>query len=548
MKNRKFFLISLFFLLLCVSNSFGQGLPDVAPNHRWPVETGHVMPRNGRVPGTPSEYRTPYTGAANIFGDIVPAGTHRFHQGLDVSAAAPHPDNVYSIEPGTHTIDFESAGYNSRIRLGNRIYWHTTPLAGFMDNVTLINGNDHIGDMSSDHVHLQPTINTINGTQNYLVNLLPGYVDSEAPEIYNNWYYLNGHSKTNNSTVLSQTVTDANGLVRRVVYEKVDLVVQTRDDRVNYDGTGYGGNIGPNKLSYNIKNEDGNISYTGGEVLNVDFTTLAGHTTATNVFGFHANCCTPADFRYVLTSHLHTAPHDRFWNTRLRLGQIENWDVSSGRNPDLDARINLEAHFEDGVKTLEYTVRDLDGGGAATENESTTFDYIVIDNFRPFVQQIRIYQVLPDNPEYLVYSGNWEWIESIGELRFGTNTLGSGDPFNGFRGPAQEDYPLQVEITASEPMLSLQISGLTPHFNVGAPINLVNPVVPTSNNPSRHTFYFEIDLPGLLSNIPANHYGFYMLDIEGEDIAGNDLIGYTRDISTAPDVTTVTPFLTWIFL
>lgn len=152
------------FLLAICNAGFSQ---SIAPNYGWPVNTSQTLiVHRGRIAGSPSEYREPYTGAASVFGVIVPEGTHRFHMGVDITSSDGIDNTVYSIDSNS-TISFEGTGYNSRVRLNNTIYWHVQQNADYVNNVSLISPNEAFGTMTSDHVHIQPTLNSLPGAQNF---------------------------------------------------------------------------------------------------------------------------------------------------------------------------------------------------------------------------------------------------------------------------------------------------------------------------------------------------------------------------------------------
>ena len=90
---------------------------------------------------------------------------------------------------------------------------------------------------------------------------------------------------------------------------------------------------------------------------------------------------------------------DRYWNTKLRTGQ--QWNGS-------DARINTEAQYPDGRYTVWVSAYDIEGkGGDMTTRQGAEDEEVLIDNFKPYLKKMEIYQ---DGGQR--YSDEGEWDET----------------------------------------------------------------------------------------------------------------------------------------
>ncbi|GAA0893130.1 hypothetical protein GCM10009122_28090 [Fulvivirga kasyanovii] len=421
--------------------------------------------------------------------------------------------NVYSIEPGTYNIDVESANYNSRISFNNVIYWHVLPDAGLTDG-SEVSENDLIGvyDAGAAHVHMQPTLDEINGVENYITGKLPNAIDNTNPEIQNIYFYSNGHTIREASTQLSQNIITGNKSYY-LLYDKIDMIVATDDERIGPDGNDYAagaGNIGVNRLGYEVL-DNNNQSLTNGFDITLDFSTLPSHYSAQYVF---SNQTTVSDPYYVLTSALleneAAGIADRFWNTRLRVGQTEDWDLSNRGNRD--ARSIKEAEFPDDTYTARFRVWDLDGDGADNGNPSEIEEVpVLIDNFRPYIERVEVATQFGNLP-ITKYEGEWEQNATSGRLDFSELNEGTISPF----------YDIKVTVTASEPLRYdgvdnpvLQIDGIS------------NPDL-TAVSADRKQFTFTIPAYTIAAgDVPEEK----TLSLTGRDLAGNALVAFDSEDS-----------------
>lgn len=269
---------------------------EQSPNWGWPVRTEGFTTHTGYMVGTPGEYRTPYIGGAGaIFGEPYPAGQHRFHRGVDIVGDDGPSGKVYSIEDGSYVVRVESSGFNKRVLINGTIYWHV--VVPFATGET-ISANEQFATMfkKAGHVHVQKP-----GT-NYLIERLPRYQDLSLPEILDYSFRQDGHNLTNASPELNYTLT-ISGQQRTLCYGKADIVVTSRDSRVNQFGMGDGGNLAPNRLGYQLFDEEG-MSIDDG-IFNLDFTESPLQEAASTVFGQGTRCCVPppVSFRYDSSSN-----------------------------------------------------------------------------------------------------------------------------------------------------------------------------------------------------------------------------------------------------
>lgn len=547
---------------------FGASVCSVAqqaPNYGWPVrcdQPGNTNHR-GNVAGTPSELRGAYGG--QIFG-VTNTTAPRFHAGVDISSFTFNGSReVYSIENVSYNIrtignnpDVEGGtGWNARIRLNNTIYYHSEILDSIANGQSIA-PNQHIAyyAVSAAHVHIMPTLQTLAGTPNPILRL-PGYQDNSAPQVLAARLYRNGI--TNASTPQSDrfTMRSLNNINHAVVYDKVDMVIDTDDEKTNTFGLPYGqpGNIGPNRFFTDIRRlvdvtspSSPWVSMLGGWQMTLDFSVLPPLEAAPFVFAQGSTTAAP---RYIVTSRLNRQPYDIFWNSRLRRNQVENHDLLN--RGSLDARESQEAAYPDGIARVEFTVQDLDSDGAANglySNVHTT--PILLDNFRPYIRMVKVYRLinyLRWPREKTSYLGLWKWNPTLSIMRYNdelsfSNSAQIARGYQGgvprvVTGPTSNE-PIVIEIRSSEPLQQISL-GLE---RLQAPGNALNPQqdIPrtafntfSGNRPyishGDTLFYFHLN-PARLN---SDHDGLHILAISGSDYAGNPLCGLQRTAGTAPN-------------
>jgi PKD repeat protein len=499
MKNR-----CLLIVILIAFNATVSAQTIQAPNFGWPVNTSNSLQHRGRIAGSPSEYRSPYANGSTVFGSQIPNGSHRFHMGVDITSSDGADVTVYSIETLSHTIEIEGSGYNKRILINNTIYWHVQELAGYLDGVSMVSENEAFATIAttSDHVHMQPSMSTIAGALNFFNYKLPGYQDRTIPVINNNYFYANGYNKTTQGTELNAAV-NIGGQDHTVIYNNIDIAIETDDEKVGSDGNAYGtGNLGPNSLAYRIldyRNED----VSNGYITSLDFTQLPTYAPALSVFGFQTTCCGPTVFRYVLTSSLIGPTYDRFWNSRLRTNQVENWDLTNRQN--LDARICQEAVYPDGIYTFGFRIQDLDSDGPARANSSSTRNAkVVVDNFKPYVKKLLVSKT-PDFTN-LIYKGEWEFNSATGILALNSVRIKDALPTD----------PIYIQIVMSEPVTNVQIN--IPSVDGSLYRDLNTPLPNPTNNTVFITQYSAITAAG------DQTIGIKAIDYAGNSLQSNPAI------------------------
>jgi len=512
--------IILIFIALVLSFQINAQL--TAPNYGWPLRTDQANNTNHRatITGTPGEHRPPYIGgSATIFGTVITG--ERYHQGVDMvkSTGAVQGDEIYSIEPTGSIIDMEGQGGNRRLRVANFIYWHVNESQNIFDGDPIAE-NSQIGTINSGnlppHLHFQPAPNIIAGENNLLSYKLPGYQDNNGPtfgqpETANSVieFYPQGHHKTMGGT---QAQVQASRLTTQIffsnvnhtlLYGKIDMVVGVLDRWVSYTGGSLGtGHLGANKADYNILDINNN-SITGGFIGNVDFSTLPAYPSAEHVFGYFATSARP---RYVITNHPRITPYDRYWNTKLRQGVPENWNVNDITQ---NARYNQESVMSDGKYTIRFRIGDIDSDG---ENTLTEDKVAIIDNFKPYIEKVQVRQ--DNNSGTLVYNGQWDWNGTA--LTLNQNTTGSIGSANG----------VYIKVFTSEPMQNVSLS-------IASPLNyFLNNTTPIANSNNQE---WEFIIPATAA------YGVHTLNFNGVDYANNQIEQNPSNIPIRQNATTWAP-------
>lgn len=570
----KYILVFSIFLVLQTNQTWAQAsqglVTEQTPNWGWPVNVDANPNHTGRIAGTPGEYRPPYIGGSSTVFGVVISG-HRYHMGFDVldtNDPMSVGDPIYAIENCDNiitpnvvdacTINSQSGGGNRRHNIGGFVYWHVAENATIGDGDTIPHNNQFgtTANFNPQHLHYQPAPQFIEGSQNLLSYKLPRYQDNEMLEFATTGagdpiteIYLNSHKVEDKTSGTNLNQWDANQKLTNtvsidnkdhiIVFDKIDLVVGVNDEHTAIDGSGNDrGHLGANQAHFNIFNAAGqSVSNNWIEWYSMD--ELPPYATAATSFGWWASASRP---RYVVTNHVSEQPYDRFWNTKLAIGQNETYDTTNARSPLLDADLSSETYFPDGTYSIRYRIRDIDVDGPASGNTAYDTSYVVIDNFRPYVERVYTHQNMPGtNGNTVIYDGEWCRGSNvvIGNLVFNDcNIIPSLVPSSGFESYMHPDHPATIEITTSEPMRELKITGLEAHSSVSVPMALPNTLYPIWTSNDKKTFHFTLDVSAFFNNGTGDNTGFYFLYIEGKDLAGNELLGFERDIpgGSMPDL------------
>ncbi|MDJ1492862.1 PKD domain-containing protein [Cytophagaceae bacterium DM2B3-1] len=499
--------LNLFLLLLVISSfsSYAQV--------NWPFKDANGNNIRGTVNGTPGEFRT--------------SGGNRFHGGVDLTNGT--ETAVYAINSGTVTVMAAPSCWNAYIQVGIVQYKHIKPSnfdpvrqvkAKLLQTGDVVNVGDFLGVMYTSpggcnlHVHIND--NPANGHTNYINRQLSPFTDLVAPLFYDRngfnqtegtvltanspnavEFRANGHNRTHDAALLNTTTT-VNTRTYRILYNRVDMVSKIKDPKIETNGNGTTGRNGPNAISYEILNQNSQ-SIDGSRVENINFNTIPDNTRAQDVFDSRAECCgTGTRHVYILTSHPHTAPYDRYWNTNLREGTAPLvWNQT--QQPNINARVNQEAHYPDGIYTVRVQARDIANYEATTQNVSISHDApVVIDNYRPYVRTV---VAMAGTTE--IYRANWVWDATTARL-----TLNRQD-----RGFAKTTNSITLTLTFSEPMKSVKVGIPSLGIEAQTAAATTNPAVwtfsvPASTSENKHLLYItgkdyaENELEQNPANIP----------------------------------------------
>ncbi len=303
-------------------------------------------------------------------------GRTRYHYGIDFQK--PGGTHVHAIEGGILKL---VSGYPAISHFG---YLHVINLKYRLNE--FVPAGAYIGDVSySDrHLHLQQNSENLssgppnswdgNGWLNPISYLDPD--DQSAPRIeFARIYSDNNH--VNNITN------------QQIIYGKLDLIVNSEDQRINADGTGGGFGIAPFKMDCELLNKfDQNIySFPG-----ISFESVPTNNSAFIVHGPNADYNTP-NFEYWITHDPFLKKYDRYFNIRQKLNS--NYS-ESGNCPD-------QCQFKDGEVKLRITSKDFSNNSTQFVLPNANFHQYIIDNFQPYIESVT---VLIDGIN--VYSASWE--------------------------------------------------------------------------------------------------------------------------------------------
>ncbi|MBL6448709.1 PKD domain-containing protein [Fulvivirga sp. 29W222] len=525
--NRFLIAVLLFFSW---NTSFGQDL--------WPFRNASGNVIRGNISGTVGDWRG--TGWAGY-------GGARFHSGVDFTSTLTGAAGraVYSMHAGTATVINNGDCWNDFIQIrladGSDVYYKhirpssTDPVTGLA--VTEIRNGSTVavgtflglmitGESCNQHLHLNDNSDpssSLPGTTNFLNNFLTPFTDSHAPDFMGPFNVdgniiqenssndaveirSNGHRHDFDSQVLTDEITISNE-THKVVYKYIDIISRMRDRHILSTGAGSnGGNNGINAVSYEILS--GATSLTG-EIENINFNNVPNNIRAQYIYDTRSVIGAESRHVYILTGHPHLEPYDRFFNTRLRIGQIEDWDLSNRGNKD--ARGIAEAEFPDGKYVLRIRAKDISNNTNTDPNITVRDAKIFIDNFRPYIERVEVATQFGNLP-ITKYEGEWVPNAASGILDFSELNEGTISPF----------YDIKVTVTASEPLRYdgvdnpvLQIDGIS------------NPNL-TAVSADRKQFTFTIPAYTIAAgDVPEER----TLNFTGLDLAGNALVAFDSEDS-----------------
>lgn len=490
-------------IIFVLSTLFAKGQTQI-----WPFRDANGGVLRGNVTGVVGEFRADGTNA-------------RFHGGVDFtsplpvtignkSLAVPNSGRaVFSMHAGTATVVYSPSDcWNSYVRItlqdGNQVYYkHIKPsttnpvtnqtVSAIVDG-TQVQPGAFLGVMFGDdsgegdcsvHVHINQNSGggSLPGSTNFINQFVNPFNDTERPEFFYpfsgggsatdnsaaNGYRIaefrrNGHTRTNITDQLGESVR-IDGTIHKNAYGKLDIVSRLRDIHIGLDGgrkLGGDGNSGINGASYEILDNAGRTVLT--EVQNLNFNSVPSNDNGNYVFDSRSN---KSNHIYIISNNPTAANgrYDQFWNSGLRIGQTEDWDLSS--RGEKDARSIQEAAYPDGKYIVRIRAKDItnfNGGAGILIRDVPT----VVDNYLPYVKEIIVKQTSSIGP--VVYHKKWDWDATTGQLNFTINDKPND---------ATPLGKLWVKVVTSEPMktLKLTISGNDP----GPVITDPTPVANTNN-------------------------------------------------------------------
>ncbi|RKX68261.1 hypothetical protein DRP53_11080, partial [candidate division WOR-3 bacterium] len=321
----------------------------------------------------------------------------RFHRGIDIPAG-PGTD-VFSLASG-RTISWPHPNYEIEgyVRVGNYHYDHLTNRVRHDVEVTGILEDpinpDRIGDVAEDHLHFQ--IGPSGGPYENPLSHDGGpdnYSDDGMPIVYSLDLWQSG----------SEAET-ARELDNDEVWGKVDIRASCQDRQTS---GGVNTTSGIYRLEWLVRDIE------EGTAFGPFPTTIFPQVQPPNngapvllVYDRH-NYRTASPFYYWVTNPIiNNQVENRYWNTKLRQG--EEWNGN-------DARINSEAQYPDGEYRVWVMAYDIIGNGGDTLNRRGAEDEdIILDNFKPYVDRVVIYQ----GGRVIKYHAFWS--EPVSDTRLGS--------------------------------------------------------------------------------------------------------------------------------
>ncbi len=467
------------------------------------------------------------TGSLGEFRETV--NDPRFHRGNDFKAdnndEANTERSVHAVNEGIIDYAITSSPYSTYVRVGGQngvYYYHIQPdsqiVSGTVRNAVV---GTYLGEMLTQginaHVHLQQ-----NNT-NFLNNHISPFRDDHEPEFVTTHLtendgielYRNGiRSTTTNYTSLRlDETTTIDGEDYYHVYNKIDIAAHIRDEKTNTLGNGAGGEISPFFLSWKVSDLQSNELIKDSIVY--DHPTAAHNDQAE--FVFHpSSIINQQAYRSIniITSDPYETNQnlmDQFWNTALRIGQIETFEIRPNeRNLILDAPLNDMAIVKDGRNILEVSGCDVDSDQNNPSNCEDKEVNLLVDNFKPYVKRLEINYSGNGTNYSSTYTGRWSWQNE--QLDF----IATGDPT-----VSPADY-VEFRVTFSEPLST--DPGFEPSVQVSG---LPNPVPMTSLTADRELFVFT--LPSGSYPLDGSENGTKIITINGYDLAHNQITGFETD-------------------
>ena len=500
------------FLYIVLNSAYGQ-------NGEWPFPNGEW---NGVINGSTGEYRRTNN-----------TGTPRYHSGLDLTNGTDYA--IHAINAGELVWNGDTRQCCSAIGIESDDdllirYIHVLPTQAIRNSIALgeavmVNEGDHIADMiqvGSIHLHIEAS------NQNLLLAGFDDFQDNSFPYFDGTHinstdfadgvaFYKQGLTATTNNHELmrmtnSTMIDDRNYLI---LYDKVDIVAHVIDPGLNSNGSANANySLVPYEINFNLTDIQGIT-----EILDWSLTFDTRPGTGGNGFGlngFHPLSTHPHNPGiHIVTSHPSTAPNDRFLNTKLRIGEEENWITSDRRDSNLDVIFSLESRTPDGLYQINFNASDVENNENPkneVREEQRPEIPVLIDNFKPFITRLEVWNSQFGDEYFEGQTGEWVWQNN--QLDFVENLTSRTVP---------GEY-VKIIITGSEPFF-LADSDSDPNVQYEPMISL--------DGVTYRDFAISDDNLEVTFNLPpsvtASLDGAYTISIDAYDIGMNQITGFVPD-------------------
>ena len=355
---------------------------------------------------------------------------------------------------------------------------------------------------SNEFLHLYINDNDVSGTlqgnTNWLNQFLFPFEDNKKPNIK----YISNNSIISNDIdinaiefrgngcayninpqpeIRNLSYSDLNGNSRRIIFDKLDLIIRTTDPHIQADGSGSTGNNGIDRIKYQLINSSTQIAL---EDQNINFSDVPNNSIANQIFDYRSS---QSAHTYIISNNNINVPYDRFLNTRLTIDGNETYDLLN-RN-GLDAISNNHTKFSEGYYEVKVIVSDRNDFTNSDPNESIVSVPILIDNFLPYIKKVTL-----NDSEGVFYEAEWTLNGSETALEFEQCT---------YRTNITTGFNVQIETSETLDNLSMSLAGVTN--------NLV------STNTEKTVWELQNPFNG---NASANQ----TITFTGSDTAGNPLL------------------------
>ncbi len=505
------------------------------------------------------------------FGEIHPTNGDHFHTGIDIdinssNCPARSVQNGIVLSVGNDCVVIEheypagSGQYQRRTK-----YCHLQSNMNVQANSSISSGNqialidnntsglgDHLHfemhqELNGDWFRINPLINDLNWhlvqpIDNYDPQINDLFIEPLRTQTNNvasgyNILLNNGSisNVTNNNIQYAQihladkpqgpinTIYSTNNC-RIIVWGNIGFIANVRDRGLNdISASGYG--LTTKRFFYRINNPYRNTNtikfdvdfnrirednpseiYREEEVFHTSFNTNNDHLYGNNDFIKLRNTSNIYVFPHKLINNIQS---NGIWFTKAHNSTNEIFTTT----PTNTADINDETLYSDGKHTIRLEAHDASG-----RNVQQDID-LIIDNFKPYVKDVTVFQQIGNDFKPQLYHAIWEYNSSSGNITCTPEITAERDPSSIVR----------ILITASEPLteLKMQIDGLD-----AQPVNMLK------YNEDKNQWH------RIIHN--AQDVWDYKFSFTGEDLAGNELLALSNGSGEGVPIrqnSTTTPWL-----